>query len=91
MKFPVRCPSCESKLHVSKLVCQTCETQVLGNYALPVFLYLEPEEQEFIIEFLMSSGSIKEMAQKIGKSYPTVRNRLDDLIEKINQLENERK
>ena len=44
---------------------------------------LEPEEQEFVLEFLLNSGSLKEMANKMGKSYPTVRNKLDELIEKL--------
>jgi hypothetical protein len=48
---------------------------------------LDPEEQEFIIEFLLNSGSLKEMASKMGKSYPTVRNKLDDLIHKVKSLQ----
>lgn len=90
MKLPVQCPSCEKKLSVSKLVCQTCETEVLGKYGMPIFMQLSTEEQEFILEFLMSSGSLKEMANKMGKSYPTVRNKLDDLIVKITSLRHEK-
>ncbi|RZJ74088.1 MAG: DUF2089 family protein, partial [Flavobacterium sp.] len=32
------------------------------------------------------SGSLKEMASQMGISYPTVRNKLDDLIAKISKL-----
>lgn len=39
------------------------------------------------MEFIKSSGSLKDMAKEMGISYPTVRNLLDDLIEKIKQLE----
>jgi len=45
------------------------------------------QEQEFIIDFVKSSGSLKIMAQKLGLSYPTVRNMLDDLIQKIEKNE----
>lgn len=83
MKLPVQCPSCEQKLNVSKLVCESCQTEVIGKYGMPLFMQLSVEEQEFVLEFLMSSGSLKEMANKMGKSYPTVRNKLDDLIIKI--------
>ncbi|MFA4979032.1 MAG: hypothetical protein WC589_16070 [Sphingobacterium sp.] len=35
----------------------------------------------------MHSGSLKEMANQMGKSYPTVRNILDDLIRKLKSLD----
>jgi len=48
---------------------------------------LEPKEQDLIIEFVISSGSLKVMAQKLKLSYPTVRNMLDELIQKITNLQ----
>ncbi len=54
---------------------------------MPVFLRLTPDEQEFVMKFLLASGSIKEMAAQEGISYPTLRNRLDELIGKIKQLQ----
>lgn len=86
VKLPILCPSCTEKLSVSELVCSNCTTKVSGNFPLPVLLSLSEEEQNFILEFFLSSGSLKEMAKKLGNSYPTVRNKLDDLIEKIKQL-----
>ena len=44
---------------------------------------LEEEDMAFIRRFLLSSGSLKEMAAQYGVSYPTVRLRLDRLIQKI--------
>ena len=44
---------------------------------------LEEEDVAFIRRFLLSSGSLKEMATQYGVSYPTVRLRLDRLIQKI--------
>ncbi len=44
---------------------------------------LEDEDVVFIKKFLQASGSLKEMAQQYGVSYPTVRLRLDKLIQKI--------
>lgn len=87
MKLPISCPSCDERLQVAKLNCSNCGTEVLGSYGLPVFMQLDVEEQQFVLEFLLSSGSIKDMAGKLGKSYPTVRNRLDDLILKVNKLQ----
>ncbi len=44
---------------------------------------LEEEDLVFIKRFLLSSGSLKEIAGEYGVSYPTVRLRLDRLIQKI--------
>lgn len=85
-KFPSVCPSCEETLKVSQLKCIHCETTINGNYPLPIFLHLTPKEQEFIMHFFLSSGSLKEMASHLGISYPTVRNQLDDMITHINDI-----
>ncbi|MBC9796237.1 DUF2089 family protein [Sinomicrobium weinanense] len=87
-KLPVHCPSCETMLSVSQLSCPECSTVVSGNYDLPLFLQLTRDEQDFIMQFILNSGSLKEMAAQMGNSYPTVRNKLDDIIGKINQLKN---
>lgn len=86
VKFPTHCPSCEEVLSVTHLQCQHCETIVQGNYPLPIFLKLTPKEQEFILQFFLASGSLKEMAAQLGISYPTVRNQLDDMIQHIKDL-----
>jgi hypothetical protein len=49
---------------------------------------LSLNDQTFVLEFIKSSGSLKEMARLLGLSYPTVRNRLDEVIERIKLAEN---
>ena len=44
---------------------------------------LEDEDLVFVKKFLLASGSLKEMARQYGVTYPTVRLRLDRLIQKI--------
>jgi hypothetical protein len=44
---------------------------------------LEDEDVVFIKKFLLASGSLKEVANQYGVTYPTVRLRLDRLIQKI--------
>lgn len=52
--------------------------------ALPIWMAgLEDEDAAFIKRFVLASGSLKEMAGQYGVSYPTVRLRLDRLIQKI--------
>ena len=81
--LPHICPSCASTLRVKSLVCEQCHTEVSGLFSLPLLASLTQQEQDFIIEFVKSSGSLKIMAQQLGLSYPTVRNLLDDIILKI--------
>ncbi|MCY8549898.1 DUF2089 family protein [Bacillus haynesii] len=55
-------------------------------------LALEEEDVEFVKNFMLKSGSLKEIAKSYQVSYPTVRVRLDRLIQKIkliDELENE--
>ncbi|GGB40515.1 DUF2089 family protein [Virgibacillus dakarensis] len=46
-------------------------------------LALDEEDMEFIKKFVLNSGSLKEIAKIYDVSYPTVRIRLDRLIQKI--------
>ena len=48
---------------------------------------LEEEDVAFIKRFILASGSLKEMAGQYGVTYPTVRLRLDRLIQKIRLTE----
>ena len=52
------------------------------------FFSLEAEEQMFIKRFVLASGSLKQLAKEYEVSYPTVRLRLDRLIERIKLTEN---
>lgn len=85
--LPLQCPSCESPLQVGKLFCKECGTEVCGSFELPPLARLSEKEQQFVLSFIKSSGSLKDMAKNMGVSYPTVRNVLDDLIEKLIEIE----
>ena len=87
IKMPINCPCCKKTLKVSKFICDNCITVVKGDFDLPILVRLDPEDQEFVVEFLKASGSLKDMAKSYGVSYPTLRNRLDSVIEKIQSLE----
>ncbi len=85
--LPLQCPSCESPLKVGRMFCTECGTEVCGSFELPLFARLTEKEQQFAIDFIKASGSLKDMAKSMGVSYPTVRNRLDDLIDKLRKME----
>lgn len=86
-KLPLKCPSCENQLKVKQMFCENCETEVTGIFSLPTQSQLSVNNQKFIIDFVKASGSLKVMAQKMKLSYPTVRNKLDDIINRINLID----
>ena len=83
--IPTACPSCGGKLSVKRLHCEKCATEVEGLYPLPALASLPRDDQDFILDFIKASGSLKEMAALLKVSYPTVRNRLDEIIEKLKE------
>ena len=86
-KLPITCPSCSRGLKVTSLQCPSCKTTINGEFELALLLKLNEHEINFVIDFVKSSGSLKVMAEKLKLSYPTVRNMLDELIDKINHLQ----
>ncbi len=52
-----------------------------GSFEIPPLAQLSAEDQVFVMAFVRSHGSIKEMEQVFGISYPTVKNRLNRIGE----------
>ncbi|MCC7403277.1 MAG: DUF2089 domain-containing protein [Bdellovibrionales bacterium] len=52
---------------------------VEGNFELPPLARLSQEDQVFVAAFVSSHGSIKEMERLFGVSYPTIKNRLNQI------------
>lgn len=77
------CPVCGGKLQVRRLQCPQCDSALEGRFELCRFCQLTREQQEFIEVFIASRGNIKEVERVLGISYPTVRNRLDAVIEAL--------
>ena len=64
-----QCPVCGGQLKVIKLKCDKCDTVIENDFHLNKFDYL--------------SEHIKEVEKELKISYPTVRSRLDEVIEKL--------
>jgi hypothetical protein len=54
-----------------------------GRFDLPQLARLNPEDQVFVVAFVRSHGSIKEMEQVFGVSYPTIKSRLTRIAESL--------
>lgn len=80
---PGICPVCGKRLHIVKLSCDQCQTVLEGRFSSCKFCQLPPEQQEFIEVFVKCRGNIKDVEKELRISYPTVRNRLDGVIESL--------
>lgn len=78
-----KCPVCEGELIITRYECDNCRTKIEGNFQQNGFSELNNEQIEFIKVFLVSHGSIKEVEKQLGISYPTVKNRLSEIVKVI--------
>jgi hypothetical protein len=60
---------------------------IQGEFELPPLARLRYEDQVFVSEFVRSHGSIKDMERAFGISYPTVKNRLNRIIDQLQLVE----
>ena len=75
-----RCPFCGEELEVRRLQCPGCQTTIEGAFSLGRFQRLSQEQLAFLEVFIKNRGIIREVEKELGKSYPTIRGWLDDLI-----------
>jgi hypothetical protein len=62
--------------------------KIEGDFELPALARLSAEDQVFVTAFLRCDGSIKEMEQVFGISYPTVKSRLARIAGQFEFVEN---
>lgn len=79
-KSPGRCMVCGGTLHVTRLKCDTCQSELSGNFSPCRFCSLDAQNLAFLEIFIKNRGSIKDIEREMGISYPTVRNNLDNLL-----------
>lgn len=79
-ELPPLCPLCQGELIITRFECQSCETTFEGRFRPPAFANLSPQQWQFVKTFIRCEGKIKSMEAEIGLSYPTIRNRLHEII-----------
>ena len=82
-----KCPVCSDNMKITQLECGSCHTAMSGNFRLDKFSRLSEEQLKFVEVFIRSRGNIKEVEREMGISYPTVRNKLDEVVEALGQDE----
>ena len=77
------CPYCNAPMAVTRMTCGHCRVSVDAAFPMSRLATLPVEHQRFIEMFLLSGGNLKEIAEHVGVSYPTIRSRLDKVIENL--------
>jgi hypothetical protein len=78
--IPHACPVCSSELLVTSLVCRECDTKIEGRFVAGAFSQLTEEQLAFVELFVRNEGKITRMEADMNLSYPTIRNRLQEII-----------
>ena len=70
---------------VTRLHCPQCETTIEGFFRSreDPFAALDKEQMDFLVGFVRCEGRFNRMEKEMGMSYPTLRNRLDEIMNKL--------
>ena len=77
------CPVCSSELAVTRLRCGECGTTIEGEFSVGRFGRLTREQTQVLESFLRSRGNLRDMERELGISYPTVRSRVEQLVQAL--------
>ena len=77
------CPYCGAGMAVTRMSCGHCSISVEAAFPMSRLASLPVEHQRFIEMFVLAGGNLKEIAEQVGVSYPTIRSRLDKVIESL--------
>jgi hypothetical protein len=85
MKYqvPGKCSICGHDITVTNFVCTHCKTKTEGEFVPCRFCSLKREQLDFIEAFLKCRGNIKDVEKELGLSYPTIRNRLEEVLQTL--------
>ena len=75
-----QCPVCQDDLTITRLHCRNCETTIDGQFFAGPFSQLTRQQLAFIETFVRSEGKLNRMEAELNLSYPTIRNRLHEVI-----------
>jgi hypothetical protein len=85
-KLITDCPICGGQLAVTHLRCRQCDSELSGTFIANEFARLPQDKLDFLRTFISCRGNLKEVEGALGISYPTVRSRLDQLIDALGML-----
>jgi hypothetical protein len=74
-----RCPSCGGEIVLTECRCSACQLQLRGDFRLGLFARLSDDQSTFVRVFLRARGNLTEVEKALGISYPTIRNKLEEI------------
>ena len=80
---PNQCPVCDGAFYISELTCEACGSVLSGKFGTSQFTRLDKEHASFLETFLRCRGVLSAVEKELGISYPTVRSRLDSLLDAL--------
>lgn len=80
------CLHCSGSLVPVKLSCPDCGVAYSGKMRAPRLARLSPEGLDLAERLILAGGNLKDVAGDVGISYPTLRRRVDTLIEELESL-----
>lgn len=79
-RIPHKDPVSGGELYISELTSEETGITIRGNFEIPRYARLDPEQVEFLEIFLKSRGMLNGVERELGISYPTAKARLDTLL-----------
>jgi hypothetical protein len=76
-----------AEIEIERVRLKESNITIEGSFELPPLAHLIIEDQIFVAAFIRCSGSIKDMEDLFGISYPTVKNRLNSIAAKLEFVE----
>ncbi len=86
LNTPCKCPACQNNVFISELTCPACKSIVRGKFPFSPLSNLTSKQVKFIKTFILCRGNIKEVEKEMKISYPTVRNKLDEVIATLSNI-----
>ncbi|MGV1005535.1 MAG: DUF2089 domain-containing protein [Candidatus Nanopelagicales bacterium] len=82
-RAPATCPVCSRQLITLRVGCAECGTELSGHFEQCRFCRLDAADLALLVEFLRSRGNLRDVQSYLGVSYPTARQRLNELLERL--------
>ena len=82
-----QCPACGGQLIITECKCSACQLQMRGEFQSGQLSKLSDDELTFIKVFLTARGNLTEVERVLGISYPTIRNKLDEINNSLNHTD----
>ena len=81
--IPPKDPVSGGELYISELSSEESGITLRGKFEIPKYAKLDPEQARFLETFLRCRGMLNSVERELGISYPTVRSRLDSLLDAL--------